>query len=129
LLTPRNRPGRRTADARDRRSDPFVKRGEPHPEAHASRSRPIRVRIAANSWRGTATAASWKTALHQNLQDASAAVPAYARSAAAVLTAGRLLAWLLAAAVGLHGAALLADGRRARRPGAPAGAGRSRESV
>ena len=33
---------------------------EPHPEAHASRSRPIRSRIAANSWRGTATSANWK---------------------------------------------------------------------
>src|SRR5262245_27297596 len=43
-----------------RSSDRFVKRREPHPEAHARRSRPIRPRIAANSWRGTATSASWK---------------------------------------------------------------------
>ena len=52
LLIPRNRPARRTSDARRRRSDRFVRRGEPHPEAHASRSRPIRSRIAANSFRG-----------------------------------------------------------------------------
>jgi hypothetical protein len=31
------------------------------PEAHASRSRPIRSRIRVNSCRGTATSASWKT--------------------------------------------------------------------
>src|SRR5262249_25671151 len=43
-----------------RSSDRFVRRDEPHPEAHASRSRPIRSRIAANSWRGTATSANWK---------------------------------------------------------------------
>src|SRR5262249_6208702 len=60
LLVPRNRPKRRTADARERRPGRFVKRREPHPEAHARRSRPIRPRIAANSWRGTATSASRK---------------------------------------------------------------------
>src|SRR5262249_55588525 len=61
LLLRRNRPGQRTSDARGRRSDHFGKRGEVHPEAHASRSRPIRSRLAANSWRGTAASASWKT--------------------------------------------------------------------
>jgi hypothetical protein len=48
-------------DARRGRFDRFVKRGASHSEPHASRSRPIRSRIAANSLRGTATAASWKT--------------------------------------------------------------------
>src|SRR5262245_30626665 len=61
FLFPHNRPTSRTLDARRRRLERFVKRGEPHPEAHASRSRPIRPRIAANSLRGTATSASWKT--------------------------------------------------------------------
>jgi hypothetical protein len=37
------------------------RRGEPHPEAHACRRRPIRSGMAANSWRGTATSASRKT--------------------------------------------------------------------
>src|SRR5262245_31986738 len=60
VLSPRNRPVRHTMDARRRRLDRFVKRGEPQPEAHASRSRPIRSRIAANNWRGTATSANWK---------------------------------------------------------------------
>jgi len=41
FLSPRTRLARRTTDARRRRSGPFVGRGEPHPEAHASRSRPI----------------------------------------------------------------------------------------
>src|SRR5262249_35487500 len=39
----------------------FVHHPPPHPEAHASRSRPIRSTMAANSLRGTATSASWKT--------------------------------------------------------------------
>src|SRR5262249_13338271 len=39
----------------------FVHHRPPHPEAHASRSRPIRSTMAANSMRGTATSASWKT--------------------------------------------------------------------
>ena len=60
-LIRRNRPQRRTADARGRRPDRFVLRGEPHPEASASRNHPIRPRIAANSGRGTATSASWNT--------------------------------------------------------------------
>ena len=51
-LIRRNRPARRTADARRRLSDPFVGAAEPHPEAHASRSRPIRSTIAANSRTG-----------------------------------------------------------------------------
>src|SRR4051812_28834410 len=59
-LMRRNRPARRTSDAQGRRPHGIVKRGEPHPEAHGSRSRPIRSRIAAKSWRGTATSASWK---------------------------------------------------------------------
>src|SRR5262249_11725063 len=41
LLILRNRPERRPADARRRRPDRFAIRREPHPEAHASRSRPI----------------------------------------------------------------------------------------
>jgi hypothetical protein len=61
LLIRRNRPTRHTADARRRRSDRFVSHRQPHPEASARRSRPIRSRIAANSRRGTATSASWKT--------------------------------------------------------------------
>jgi hypothetical protein len=52
--------------------------------------------------------------LQRQLDEAGASVPAYSRSAADVLTASRLLAWLLAVAVGLHGAALLADGLRRR---------------
>ena len=61
LLIRRNRPARRTADTRRRQSGRFVQRGEPQPEAHASRSRPIRPTIAAKSGRGTDTSASWNT--------------------------------------------------------------------
>src|SRR5262249_30989357 len=61
LLLLRNRPGRRTSDARGRCPNRLVQRGEPHPEAHASRSRAIRPKIRAKSFLGTATSASWKT--------------------------------------------------------------------
>ena len=60
-LIRRNRPTRRTADTRRRRSDPFVTHPGPHPEASAGRSRPIRSRSAAKSWRGAAASASWNT--------------------------------------------------------------------
>ena len=39
---------------------PVCRGGQPQPEAHASRSRSMRFRIAANSFRGTATSAIWK---------------------------------------------------------------------
>lgn len=55
-----DRLARRATDARRRHSDRFVHQRQPHPEAHANRSRPIRSTRAANSWRGTATSASWK---------------------------------------------------------------------
>ena len=47
------------AGHRRRCFDRFRCRSTVHPEAHASRSRPIRSRIAANSWRGTATSGNW----------------------------------------------------------------------
>jgi len=50
-LIRRNRPARRTADARGRRSHRFVHHCAPQPEAFASRSRPIHSGIAANCWR------------------------------------------------------------------------------
>ena len=58
LLIPRNRPERRTSDARGRRSDWFVNRGQLHPEAYASRSCPIHSRFATNILWGTATSAN-----------------------------------------------------------------------
>ena len=60
-LIRRNRPARRTADARRRHSDRFVRHREPHPEASARRNRPIRSRSAANRGLGTATSANWNT--------------------------------------------------------------------
>jgi hypothetical protein len=69
LLIRRNRPERRTADARGRRSDRFVKRDEPRPEAHASRTDAIRdgvlIDVAATAgeagfkYPGVLTAAAW----------------------------------------------------------------------
>ena len=41
-------------------TDRFRKRSYLHPVSHARRNRPMRVRIAANSFRGTATSANWK---------------------------------------------------------------------
>src|SRR5262245_12296578 len=61
VLIPRNQPDQRTSDARRRRSGRFVKSNEPHPEAHAGRSRAIRPKSRAKSPLGTATSASWKT--------------------------------------------------------------------
>src|SRR5262245_23866886 len=52
---------RPTADTRRGPSSRYVSHREPHPEAAASRNRPIRSRSAANSCRGTATSANWNT--------------------------------------------------------------------
>src|SRR5262249_50686247 len=57
-LCSRNRPERRTRDARRRCSDRLVQRDEPLPGAHVSRSGPLRSRSAANRGRGAATSAS-----------------------------------------------------------------------
>lgn len=51
-------PGRPSTKAGDRWSARFRQRRSPHHVSHASR--PMRVRIAANGFRGTATSANWK---------------------------------------------------------------------
>src|SRR5215831_18210180 len=57
LLIPRNRPKRRTADARGRCPGRFVKRREAHPEAHAMCRRPIQF-SGEPSWSATGRATS-----------------------------------------------------------------------
>jgi len=63
---------RRTTDAPRRHSGRFVSYREPHPEAAASRNRPIRSRSIVKSWRGTATSAS---PLHRPGRPAALQVP------------------------------------------------------
>jgi len=58
LLSTEFRPSGALRTHWDDLSEPFCNRSEPYPEAQASRSRPIRSSIAANSWRGTVTPAS-----------------------------------------------------------------------
>jgi uncharacterized phage infection (PIP) family protein YhgE len=55
------------------------------------------------------------TDLGQSLDEVSAALPTYARATSRLLHAGRLLAWLVAAIVGLHGCYLLLTVRMGRR--------------
>jgi uncharacterized phage infection (PIP) family protein YhgE len=55
------------------------------------------------------------TELGESLDEVSAALPTYARTASSLLHAGRLLAWLVAAIVGLHGCHLILSVRMGRR--------------
>jgi hypothetical protein len=55
VLSLRHRLTRRTVDARRRRSDPLVRRGQPQPQAQAGHKRAIRSTIRVNNCRGTAT--------------------------------------------------------------------------
>ena len=89
-LIPRNRPERRTANARGRDPNRFVQRGESHPEAPASRSRPIRPRMAANSWRGTAASANWNTTYLACLTTFAPILTSFSRSESADLPGGLL---------------------------------------
>jgi DNA repair ATPase RecN len=50
--------------------------------------------------------------LESSLNDVGNSVPTFKRGALDLLTTGRLLLWLTAAAVGLHGGLLLAENRR-----------------
>lgn len=50
--------------------------------------------------------------MERSLDDARSVIPAYKRSARDVVSAGRLLAWLVAALIGLHGTFLLAENWR-----------------
>jgi ABC-type transporter Mla subunit MlaD len=52
--------------------------------------------------------------LETSLDEVGDTIPAYRRNAVDVIGAGRLLGWLFAAMVGLHGAYVLQDGLRAR---------------
>jgi chromosome segregation ATPase len=52
--------------------------------------------------------------LEKSLDEVGDTMPAYRRSAVDVLTAGRLLAWLVAAVIGLHGGFLLVENGRQR---------------
>ncbi|MFL5339793.1 MAG: hypothetical protein ACJ8F7_06455 [Gemmataceae bacterium] len=53
--------------------------------------------------------------LERSLDEVGDTIPAFRRSAVDVVTAGRILAWMMAAVVALHGAFLLAENYR-RRP-------------
>jgi uncharacterized phage infection (PIP) family protein YhgE len=53
--------------------------------------------------------------LGQSLDEVSSALPAYARTASRLLETGRLLAWLVAVIVGLHGGYLMLTARMGRR--------------
>jgi hypothetical protein len=52
------------------------------------------------------------SALGTSLDDVGTALPVYGETAAQLLRLGRLLAWLVAGLVGLHGVSLLASSRR-----------------
>src|SRR5262249_5412258 len=55
------------------------------------------------------------TELGESLDEVSTALPTYARTASGLLQAGRLLAWLVAALVGLHGCYLVLSAGMGRR--------------
>jgi hypothetical protein len=55
------------------------------------------------------------TDLGQSLQEVGAALPAYAHTTSRLLQTGRVLAWLVAGIVGLHGCYLILSARMGRR--------------